>query len=162
MAKGKVRGNSKAKPEKKVDVFENGDVTFRFDNKSLQEDYIDAIKKYDKLNLNLPMVKVSYVDAVSITKGKDRKRLDDWLDRYDANDNDYKKGAKHKDGMYDKITDSTKDKKFRYQLDKLDKYWRLIQKANAQWGTTTNAGEKVNRYNVVWYSDTGQGASSPV
>lgn len=162
MPKKNIKKVNKQKQNKQVTVFEKGDVTFRFEDESLQDAYLDALKKYDILELNLPKVKVSYVDAKSITQGKDKDRLDEWLERYEKDDNDYSKGSKHKDGMFDKIIDSTSSNNFRYQLKKLDKYWTLIQKANEKWGTTTKKGKTVNRYNVVWYSNTGQGASSPV
>lgn len=161
MAKKNIKKVNKQK-EKQVSVFENGDVTFRFDDVTLQKEYLNAIKKYEVLNLNLPVTMVSYVDAVSMTRGKDKDRLDEWLERYEANDNDYKKGSLHKNGMYDKIIERTNKSVFRKQLDKLDKYWTMVQKANAKWGTTTKAGENVNRYNVVWYTNAGEGANSPV
>lgn len=162
MAKKKTKKVNKQKQNKQLNVFEKGDVTFRFSDESLQDAYLDALKKYDILELNLPKVKVSYADAKSITQGKDKDRLDEWLERYEQNDNDYNKGSKHKDGMYDKILEATSSNNFRYQLKKLDKYWTLIQKANEKWGTTTKKDKKVNRYNVVWYSNTGEGVTSPV
>lgn len=162
MAKKSSKKVNKQKQNKQVSVFEKGDVTFRFDDESLQDAYLDALKKYDILELNLPKVKVSYVDAKSITQGKDKDRLDEWLERYEQNDNDYLRGSKHKDGMFDKIIDSTSSNHFRYQIKKLDKYWTLVQKANNKWGTTTKDGHKVNRYNVVWYTNAGEGSHSPV
>lgn len=162
MAKKSSKKTNKQKQNQQVSVFEKGDVTFRFDNETLQDEYLDALKKYEILEINLPKVKVSYVNAKSITQGKDKKRLDTWLERYEKNDNDYSKGSKHKDGMYDKILEETSNNNFRYQLNKLDKYWTLVQKANAKWGTTTRKDKTVNRYNVVWYTNAGEGANSPV
>ena len=159
MAKKNIK---KTNNKKQSNVFENGDVTFMFDDETIQKEYLSALKKYENLNLNLPQVKVSRANAVSIIRGKDKKRLDKWLKRYDANDNDYKKGSLHKNGMYDKIVEETEKNFFRYQMDKLDKYWALIEKANDKWGKTTNAGETINRYNVVWYTNAGEGANSPV
>lgn len=75
---------AKAKQSKrKSPIYERDGYKFAFDDEQLQKDYIFQFEHFKKIFPDLPEQKVvSYVDARSLTRGKDRTRLDDAEDIY--------------------------------------------------------------------------------
>ena len=78
-ARRKARTKEKPKVNKQKDSkISKSEFNFQFDDENLQQRYITAWKKYEKVLPNFPKPKsVGRIDAISLTRGKNKKSLDD-------------------------------------------------------------------------------------
>lgn len=160
MKKFNKKGMKDNTPDNSQDKYTHKGFSFKFDNKGLQEEYVKVYEDNKHIELNFPTSNIAYIDAVSIVRGKDRKKIDNIRDTYDEFDANYSKGLIHKYDMFDKVREKYENN-FRKQLDKLEQYFELVNEETKTFnekypnGKLSNGNER--RYNVVWYSKTGQG-----
>lgn len=93
-ARRKARIKEKPKTNKQKDLkISQGDFNFQFDDERLQQRYMTAWKEYDKVLPNFPKPKsVGYIEAISFTRGKNQKKLDDIKEVFGRNNGEDTKG----------------------------------------------------------------------
>lgn len=157
-----MRNNTK---DNSQDKYSYKGFTFRFDDKGLQEEYVETYEKYKYLELDLPTSQVGRIDAVGFSRGKNRKRLELIDERYNKNDANYSRGLKHKYELFDNVREKYKTQ-FNRQLIKLEQYFNLVDEETERFNKEHPKGQlsdtNVSRYNVVWYSKTKEGSTVAV
>lgn len=138
--------------------------TFKFEDKGLQQEYVKTYETYKELEFNLPTSNISHIDAVSISRGSERGKLELISEIYDSLDYSYNKGSKHKDTPFEKLRKRYNG--FRKQLDNILKFYELVEDETRIFNKKYPKGKLSNgqtkRYNVVWYSKFDEGASIEV
>lgn len=154
-----MRNNTK---DNSQDKYSYKGFTFKFDDKGLQEDYVETFEKYKYLELDLPTSQVAYIDAVSLVRGKNNQRLEFLDERYNENDANYSRGLKHKFDMFDKVRERY-NTQFNRQLIKLEQYFNLVDEETERFNRAHPNGQlsdtNVSRYHVVYYTKMKEGTS---
>lgn len=162
MKKRNKKGMRDITKDNSQDKYSYKGFTFKFDDKGLQEDYVETFEKYKYLELDLPTSQIAHIDTVSIVRGKNNKRLELLDERYNDNDANYLRGLKHKYDMFDKIRERY-NTQFNRQLIKLEEYFNLVDEETEIFNKEHPKGQlsdtNVSRYNVVWYSKMKEGTS---
>lgn len=157
-----MRNNTK---DNSQDKYSHKGFTFKFDDKGLQESYVETYEKHKYLELDLPTSQIAYIDAVSIVRGKNNQRLELLDERYNENDANYSRSLKHKYELFDSVRERYKTQ-FNRQLIKLEQYFNLVDEETERFNTAHPKGQlsdgKVSRYNVIWYSKTKEGSTVAV
>lgn len=93
-ARRKARTKEKPKVQKQKDLKVSiGDFNFQFDDEQLQQRYINAWKEYNKVLPKFPIPKsVGSINAISLTRGKNKKSLDDIKEVFTRNNGEDTKG----------------------------------------------------------------------
>lgn len=171
MAKGKTKRASGRKTlnnlTKNLEKTQYKGVQFTFDDEMLQEAYIQAIKKYEVLEINW-YEPVTYNMATSIAyyKGNMRQELEKLLERYQKGDNNYSKGSLHKNKIFDKVRKDYAHLTPLQQVRKLNSFFELVEEQTKKWNEEHDKNNGQQKYNIVYY-DTGdkgsnKGTTSPV
>lgn len=134
--------------EKKRKLNDFSGVSFKFDDEALQKAYIDAWKYFSHLPF-LPKEKnVSYVNAVSLVRGKRREQLLHILKIYERNDDSNNKEAKkHKFTLYDEFAKDNNSSMVKY-IKGIEDLFTKVGKADRP---KTTIDDKEVRYNFLYY-----------
>ncbi|QOI69183.1 hypothetical protein KNV64_gp07 [Staphylococcus phage vB_SauP_EBHT] len=143
----KEREARKEREEKKYKNDFSG-INFKFDDKDLQEAYIDAWKHFSHLP-HLPKDKnVSYVNAISLVRGKQHKKLNHILEIYNRNDNNNKNAKMHKYALYNLHAEKNKSSLTKY-IKEIDNLFFEIGKSDRPKTTIDDINV---RYNFLYYA----------
>lgn len=136
-------------------------IEFLFDDEQLQEEYITERNKFKTLEINF-IEPVGYNDAKSLINGKMNERLKKIQEKYNKNDNNYSAGLLHKNQLFDKVRDEYENQTPNDQLDKLNKLFDLVEKETKKWNDNHEKNNGQQKYNIVYYTQSGKGKHSPI
>lgn len=149
-------------------------ISFRFDDKDLQKEYVKVLKQYKVYEFNFMMSNVGYIYAKAVTSGETYKQLNKIKKYYDKtsgnkkgnlDDANYTLGAKHKFDMFEKVKD-TYSKNIYVQVNHLVDFFQKIDEETEKFNKEHKKGKyndgKTRRYNLVWYTDANKGSSPAV
>ncbi|QCW21991.1 hypothetical protein SA46CTH2_6 [Staphylococcus phage SA46-CTH2] len=144
----KKEREARKEEEEKIKLNDFSDISFKFEDEALQKEYIDAWKYFSKLTF-LPKEKhVSYVNAVSLVRGKRREQLLKILNIYERNDDSNNKNAKtHKYTLYDETAKDNNTSMYKY-IKGIEELFDEIGKADRP---KTTIDDKEVRYNFLYY-----------
>lgn len=140
-----------ARKEQERDLFLNdfSNVNFKFDDKDLQEAYIDTWKHFAHLPYFPKERNVSYVNAVSLVRGKHHKQLNHILEIYNRNDDSNNKNAKmHKYALYNLQAEKNKTSLTKY-IKEINNLFFDIGKSDRPKTTIDDINV---RYNFLYYA----------
>ena len=140
-------------------------ISFGFDDKDLQKEYVKVLKKYKAYEFNFRTSNVGHIYAKSVISGKTNEQLvkiQNYYDKTSGNkkgnldDANYTLGSKHKFEMFEKVKDDNDSDIYR-QTNKLVDFFELVDKETKKFNdihkdSKYNDG-KTRRYNIVWYAD---------
>lgn len=149
-------------------------ISFAFDDKDLQKEYVEVLKQYKAYEFNFMTSNVGHIYAKAVTSGKTNNQLSTIQDYYDKtsgskkgnlDDASYNLGAKHKFDMFEKVKD-TYNKNIYDQVNHLVDFFHKIDEETEKFNKNHKDGKyndgKTRRYNLVWYSDANKGAAPAV
>lgn len=148
----KKKGKAKIQNKRKSPTYERDGYKFAFDDERLQSKYIATFENFREKFPDLPQEKViSWVNAKSLTAGKDFERLSDAEDIYDrtSDTNNAKNDKHHKLTLFDMEIGGTTVNNWLKNLDSLKA--EIIKTGGGSFEDGTV------RYNFVYY-DRGYGA----
>lgn len=147
----KWKKEREARKEQEKDLFLNdfSTVNFKFDDKDLQEAYIDAWKHFAHLPYFPKERNVSYANAVSLVRGKRHEQLNYILEIYNRKDESNNKNAKkHKYALYDLQAKNNNSSMYKY-IKEIDTLYKEIGKSDRP---VTTIDDKDVRYNFLYYA----------
>lgn len=158
-ARRKARTKEKPKVQKQSDLkVSSGDFNFQFDDERLQQQYINAWKQYEKVLPNFPKPKsVGRIDAISLTRGKNKDKLDDIKDVFTRNNGEDTKGDSegihHRNTIIDDIKKSIKQTDINNYIKKVRKDLKDVEASAAKKGKDFDIYNQPNkvRWNYVYY-----------
>lgn len=158
-ARRKARTKEKPKVNKQSDLkVSQGEFNFQFDDERLQNQYISAWKNYEKVLPKFPKPKsVGYIDAVSLTRGKNKDRLDDIKDVFTRNNGEDTKGDSegihHRNTTLEDIEKSIKQTDINNYIKKVSKGLKDVEESAAKKGKDFDIYNQPNkvRWNYVYY-----------
>lgn len=149
-------------------------ISFAFDDKDLQKEYVKVLKQYKAYEFNFTTSNVGYIQAKAVTSGTTYKQLEKIQNYYDKtsgnkkgnlDDASYNLGAKHKFDMFEKVKD-TYNKNIYDQVNHLVDFFEKIDEETEKFNKNHKDGKyndgKTRRYNLVWYSDANKGTAPAV
>lgn len=148
----KKKGKAKIQNKRKSPTYERDGYKFAFDDERLQSKYIATFENFREKFPDLPQEKViSWVNAKSLTAGKDFERLSDAEDIYDrtSDTKNAKNDKHHKLTLFDMEIGGTTVNNWLKNLDSLKA--EIIKTGGGSFDDSTV------RYNFVYY-DRGYGA----
>jgi len=160
-ARRKARTKEKPKVNKQKDLkISQGEFNFQFDDERLQQQYMSAWKNYEKVLPNFPKPKsVGYIDAVSLTRGKNKERLDDIKDVFTRNNGEDTKGDSegihHRNTVIEEIKKSIQQTDINNYIRKVDNEFKNVEKSAAKKGKYFDIYNQPNkvRWNYVYYKN---------
>lgn len=160
-ARRKARTKEKPKVQKQSDLkVSSGDFNFQFDDERLQQQYINAWKQYEKVLPNFPKPKsVGRIDAISLTRGKNKDKLDDIKDVFTRNNGEDTKGDSegihHRNTVIEDIKKSIKQTDINNYVKKVRKEFKDVEKSASKKGKDFDIYNQPNkvRWNYVYYKD---------
>ena len=160
-ARRKARTKEKPKVQKQKDLkVSSGEFNFQFDDERLQQQYMSAWKNYEKVLPNFPKPKsVGYIDAVSLTRGKNKENLDKIKDVFTRNNGEDTKGDSegihHRNTVIDAIKKSIKQTDINNYVKKVKNEFKKVEKSAKKKGVKFDIYENPNqvRWNYVYYKD---------
>ena len=160
-ARRKARTKEKPKVRKQSDSkISKGDFNFQFDDEQLQQRYITAWKEYNKVLPNLPVPKsVGRIDAISMTRGKNQKDLNDIKEVFGRNNGEDTKGDSegihHRNTTIDDIKKSIKQTDINNYIKKVKKDLKDVEVSASKKGKDFDIYEQPNkvRWNYVYYKN---------
>lgn len=160
-ARRKARTKEKPKVNKQKDSkISSGEFNFQFDDERLQQQYISAWKNYEKVLPNFPKPKsVGYIDAVSLTRGKNRDTLDDIKDVFTRNNGEDTKGDSegihHRNTTIEDIKKSIKETDINNYIKKVSKGLKDVELSASKKGKDFDIYTQPNkvRWNYVYYKN---------
>lgn len=167
MAKG---GRGRTTGRKALDRFtknapktEYKGVQFTFDDEMLQESYIQAIKKYEILEIDwYEPVTYNIATSIAYKGGNMRNKLDEVLSKYKDKDNNYMKGMLHKNKLFDKVRSEYAHLTPLQQIQKLLDFFALVETETQKWNEAHQKNNGQQKYNIVYYDQSDKGKHSPV
>lgn len=158
-AKRKARTKEKPKVNKQSDEkISKSEFNFQFDDERLQQQYISAWKNYEKVLPNLPQPKsVGYIDAVSLTRGKNKDKLEDIKNVFTRNNGEDTKGDSegihHRNTIIEDIKKSIKQTDINNYIKKVDTEFKQVEESAKNKGITFDIYENPSqvRWNYVYY-----------
>lgn len=161
----------------KEEIYEYDDITFRFDDKELQKEYVEQLEKYKKYEFAFRRDKVGNLEAISVVRGSVSRQLEKIEKDYDMGkdengksksfkDANYIGGSRHKLDMFEKVRDDFNGGIYK-QTDKIVEYFDLVKTETELFNAAHPDGKYSKssttlRYNVVWYDKTSEGKRAPV
>lgn len=160
-ARRKARTKEKTKVNKQSDLkVSQGEFNFQFDDERLQQQYMSAWKNYEKVLPNFPKPKsVGYIDAVSLTRGKNKDSLEDIKNVFTRNNGEDTKGDSegihHRNTVIEEIKKSIKQTDINSYIRKVDKEFKKVQESAKKKGVIFDIYENPSqvRWNYVYYKD---------
>lgn len=160
-ARRKARTKEKPKVNKQSDLkVSQGEFNFQFDDERLQKQYMSAWKNYEKVLPNFPKPKsVGYIDAVSLTRGKNKDSLEDIKNVFTRNNGEDTKGDSegihHRNTVIEEIKKSIKQTDINSYIRKVDKEFKKVQESAKKKGVIFDIYENPSqvRWNYVYYKD---------
>lgn len=160
-ARRKARTKEKPKVNKQKDSkISKGEFNFQFDDENLQQRYITAWKKYEKVLPNFPKPKsVGRIDAISLTRGKNKKSLDDIKEVFGRNKGEDTKGDSegihHRNTTIEEIKESIKQTDINNYIKNINKQFKDVEKSAEKKGKDFNIYTQPNkvRWNYVYYKN---------
>lgn len=160
-ARRKARTKEKTKVQKQKDLkISQGEFNFQFDDEQLQQRYITAWKEYEKVLPNFPKPKsVGRIDAISLTRGKNQKDLNDIKEVFTRNNGEDTKGDSegihHRNTTLDDIKKSIKQTDINNYIKKVKKDLKDVEVSASKKGKDFNIYEQPNkvRWNYVYYKN---------
>lgn len=160
-ARRKARTKEKPKVNKQSDLkVSQGEFNFQFDDERLQQQYMSAWKNYEKVLPNFPKPKsVGYIDAVSLTRGKNKDSLEDIKNVFTRNNGEDTKGDSegihHRNTVIEEIKKSIKQTDINSYIRKVDKEFKKVQESAKKKGVIFDIYENPSqvRWNYVYYKD---------
>lgn len=160
-ARRKARTKEKPKVQKQSDLkVSSGDFNFQFDDERLQQQYINAWKQYEKVLPNFPKPKsVGRIDAISLTRGKNKDKLDDIKEVFTRNNGEDTKGDSegihHRNTVIEDIKKSIKQTDINNYVKKVRKEFKEVEKSASKKGKDFDIYNQPNkvRWNYVYYKD---------
>lgn len=160
-ARRKARTKEKSKVRKQSDLkISQGEFNFQFDDEQLQQRYITAWKEYEKVLPNFPKPKsVGRIDAISLTRGKNQKDLNDIKEVFGRNNGEDTKGdiegIHHRNTTLDDIKKSIKQTDINNYIKKVKKDLKDVEVSASKKGKDFNIYEQPNkvRWNYVYYKN---------
>lgn len=160
-ARRKARTKEKPKTNKQKDLkVSQGEFNFQFDDERLQQQYISAWKNYEKVLPNFPKPKsVGYIDAVSLTRGKNKDKLDDIKDVFTRNNGEDVKGDSegihHRNTVIKAIKKSIQQTDINNYIKKVDSEFKRVEERAKNKGVVFDIYNQPNkvRWNYVYYKD---------
>lgn len=160
-ARRKARTKEKPKVQKQSDLkVSSGDFNFQFDDERLQQQYINAWKQYEKVLPNFPKPKsVGRIDAISLTRGKNKDKLDDIKEVFTRNNGEDTKGDSegihHRNTVIEDIKKSIKQTDINNYVKKVRKEFKDVEKSASKKGKDFDIYNQPNkvRWNYVYYKD---------
>lgn len=155
----KARTKEKPKVNKQSDEkISKSEFNFQFDDERLQQQYIRAWKNYEKVLPNFPQPKsVGYIDAVSLTRGKNKDKLEDIKNVFTRNNGEDTKGDSegihHRNTIIEDIKKSIKQTDINSYIKKVDNDFKQIEKSAKKKGVIFDIYENPSdvRWNYVYY-----------
>lgn len=160
-ARRKARTKEKPKVNKQKDLkISQGEFNFQFDDEQLQQRYITAWKEYEKVLPNFPKPKsVGRIDAISMTRGKNQKDLNDIKEVFGRNNGEDTKGDSegihHRNTTLDDIKKSIKQTDINNYIKKVKKDLKDVEVSASKKGKDFDIYEQPNkvRWNYVYYKN---------
>lgn len=160
-ARRKARTKEKPKVNKQKDSkISQGEFNFQFDDERLQQRYINAWKNYEKVLPNFPKPKsVGYIEAVSLTRGKNKKKLDDIKEVFTRNNGEDTKGDSegihHRNTVIDEIKKSITQTDINNYVKKVRNGLKDVEESASKKGKDFDIYTQPNkvRWNYVYYKD---------
>lgn len=160
-ARRKARTKEKPKVNKQSDLkVSQGEFNFQFDDERLQQQYMSAWKNYEKVLPNFPKPKsVGYIDAVSLTRGKNKDSLEDIKNVFTRNNGEDTKGDSegihHRNTVIEEIKKSIKQTDINSYIRKVDKEFKKVKESAKKKGVIFDIYENPSqvRWNYVYYKD---------
>lgn len=160
-ARRKARTKEKPKVQKQSDLKASiGEFNFQFDDERLQQQYINAWKQYEKVLPNFPKPKsVGRIDAISLTRGKNKDKLDDIKEVFTRNNGEDTKGDSegihHRNTVIEDIKKSIKQTDINNYVKKVRKEFKDVEKSASKKGKDFDIYNQPNkvRWNYVYYKD---------
>lgn len=157
----KARTKEKPKVQKQKDLkISQGEFNFQFDDEQLQQRYITAWKQYEKVLPNFPKPKsVGRIDAISLTRGKNQKDLNDIKEVFGRNNGEDTKGDSegihHRNTTLDDIKKSIKQTDINNYIKKVKKDLKDVEVSASKKGKDFDIYEQPNkvRWNYVYYKN---------
>lgn len=158
-ARRRARTKEKPKLRKQKDLkVSNGEFNFQFDDERLQQQYMSAWKNYEKVLPNFPKPKsVGYIDAVSLTRGKNKDKLDDIKEVFTRNNGEDTKGDSegihHRNTIINDIKKSIKQTDINNYIKKVRKDLKEVEESAEKKGKHFDIYTQPNkvRWNYVYY-----------
>lgn len=130
--------------------FEYKGFTFRFEDSTLQENYVKMWKHYAEILPSFPKpISVGWSDAKSLTQGKNAKDLAIIENVYERT-SDLKrdiKADKHKYASFQEYVDDSNEKTINNYIKQVYKFFEEVEKTTGS--KILNAGD--TRYNILYY-----------
>lgn len=160
-ARRKARTKEKPKVQKQKDLkVSSGEFNFQFDDEQLQQRYITAWKEYEKVLPNFPKPKsVGRIDAISLTRGKNQKDLNDIKEVFTRNNGEDTKGDSegihHRNTTIDDIKKSIKQTDINNYIKKVKKDLKDVEVSASKKGKDFDIYTQANkvRWNYVYYKN---------
>lgn len=158
-ARRRARTKEKPKLQKQKDLkVSSGEFNFQFDDERLQQQYISAWKNYEKVLPNFPKPKsVGNIDAISLTRGKNKDKLDDIKDVFTRNNGEDTKGDSegihHRNTIINDIKKSIKQTDINNYIKKVRKDLKEVEESAEKKGKSFDIYTQPNkvRWNYVYY-----------
>ena len=160
-ARRKARTKEKPKVQKQKDSkISKSEFNFQFDDEQLQQRYITAWKEYEKVLPNFPKPKsVGRIDAISLTRGKNQKDLNDIKEVFTRNNGEDTKGDSegihHRNTTIDDIKKSIKQTDINNYIKKVKKDLKDVEVSASKKGKDFDIYTQPNkvRWNYVYYKN---------
>ena len=160
-ARRKARTKEKPKVQKQKDLkISQGEFNFQFDDEQLQQRYITAWKNYEKVLPNFPKPKsVGRIDAISMTRGKNQKDLNDIKEVFTRNKGEDTKGDSegihHRNTTLEDIKKSIKQTDINNYIKKVKKDLKDVEVSASKKSKDFDIYTQPNkvRWNYVYYKN---------
>lgn len=162
---GNARRKARTKEKPKVNKQSDGKVSqsefnFQFDDERLQQQYISAWKNYEKVLPKFPKPKsVGLIDAISLTRGKNKDSLEDIKNVFTRNNGEDTRGDSegihHRNTVIEEIKKSIKQTDINSYIKKVNKEFRKVEESASKKGKKFDIFKNPTlvRWNYVYYKD---------
>ena len=160
-ARRKARTKEKPKVQKQSDLkISQGEFNFQFDDERLQQQYMSAWKEYEKVLPNFPKPKsVGRINAISLTRGKNKKDLDNIKEVFTRNNGEDTKGDSegihHRNTTLDELKKSITQTDINNYIKKVKSGLKDVEVSASKKGKDFDIYNQPNkvRWNYVYYKN---------